>query len=292
MIQLPDEFVRHNAEDLAWLAGLRELIERYTREWALTLEPHVPHIWINFGAPAWHADGTRCVFKLSRHVGETRNEIAALRVWDGHGSARLLEADPGHGALLLERLEPGPMLSEVAERDDDQATLIVAAILCQLWLPAPHDTDLRTLESWCDAYDRNRAAILRGDTGFPTALFQRADALRAELLSSTDAPIVLHGDLHHLNVLRAQRAAWLSIDPKGLVGDPCFDVCQFFRNPHAVPPRVNARRLDIFCAELGLDRARTKASCPVHAALDACWELEDGRSWQPWVAYAEEAQSW
>src|SRR5207237_7326134 len=138
------------------------------------------------------------------------------------------------GALLLEYLEPGTMLSELAEQDDTAATKVAAGILRQLWHGAPPDTDLQSLERWCAAYDRSRSAILQGDSGFPVKLFQRADATRAELLASTPAPTVLHGDLHHFNVLRAQRAAWLSIDPKGLAGDRCFDVCQFLRNPHYV----------------------------------------------------------
>lgn len=78
------------------------------------------------------------------------------------------------------------------------------------------------------------------------------------------------------------------IDPKGLAGDRCFDVCQFFRNSHHVSPGVNRRRLDICCAELGLDRERTRAWCFVHAMLDACWAFEDGNSSQRSVAYAEE----
>ncbi len=32
--------------------------------------------------------------------------------------------------------------------------------------------------------------------------------------------------------------------------------------------------MDIFCAELGLDRQRTKDWCFVHATLDACWDFE------------------
>jgi streptomycin 6-kinase len=198
MSPLPADFMRHNREDPTWLAALPDQLERLARRWSLTLAPHYPHIAINYVAPATRPDGTRCVLKLSRHLAETRTEIAALRLWDGQG---------------------------------------------------------------------------------------------AELLASTESPTVLHGDLHHFNVLRAQRGDWLCIDPKGLVGDRCFDVCQFFRNPRAVLPEVNARRLDVFCAELGLDRARTKDWCLVHAVLDACWDFEDGNPWQRAVAYAQDTLS-
>jgi streptomycin 6-kinase len=139
-----------------------------------------------------------------------------------------------------------------------------------------HPSGLRPLASWCAAYERNRDALSRGVEGFPQALFQRADTLRQELLDSTPLPTPLHGDLHHFNVLLGRNAEWLAIDPKGLVGDRCFDVCQFFRNPSDEPtPAMNRRRLDILCAELGLDRQRTKDWALVHAMLDACWEFED-----------------
>jgi streptomycin 6-kinase len=292
-LDLPDEFVRYNQVEPAWLSSLPTLLERLAARWSLTFDSRTPFfsgIRINYVAPVTAADGAPCVLKVSRHLGDTRNEIAALKLWNGQGAAQLLEADPDLGALVLERLEPGTMLVDVAEDDDDAATVIAARLLDQLWRPVPEGSGLRSLESWCDAFERNREALSRGDRGFPAALFGRADALRQELLDSTVTPTVLHGDLHHFNVLRSGRAPWLAIDPKGLTGDRCFDVCQFFRNPYPYDPpnSVNSRRLDIFCAELGLDRERTKAWCFVHSVLDACWSFEDGHSWERSVARAEE----
>jgi streptomycin 6-kinase len=161
-------------------------------------------------------------------------------------------------------------------------------VLRDLWRPAQEADGLQSLESWCHGFERNRTALRQGVPGFPRGLFERADALRADLLASTFGPVVLHGDLHHFNMLRSDRAGWLAIDPKGLVGDRCFDVCQFLRNPEPVGPSVNRRRIDIFCAELGLDPRRTRDWCVVHAVLDACWSYEDGAAFAPRVAYAEQ----
>ena len=289
--ELPPAFIEHNQEDAAWLRALPALVSRLAAQWSLTLERPFPSIAFNYVAPARRADGTACVLKVSRHIADTRYEIAALRLWDSDGAVRLLAAMPEHGALLIERLMPGTELTEIAAVDDDSATGIAAQMLAKLWRPAPTVHDLCPLDRWCAAYDRNREALSAGVDGFPVELFLRADALRGDLLSSTATQTVLHGDLHHHNILRAARAEWLAIDPKGLVGDPCFDVCQFFRNPQAMPPAVNRRRLDRFCADLGLDRDRLKAWCLVHAVLDACWDFEDGNSWARTIAYAEETQS-
>lgn len=287
LLHLPPKFVRHNQEDLDWLRTLPDRLAALAADWSLTLEPHFAEIEINYVAPATRIDGTRCVLKVSRHIGETRTEIAALQLWAGIGAARLLEAAPAGGALLVEYVTPGTMLVEVAEADDDHATVIAAGLLRQLWRSANNGHGLRPLPSWCAAYDRNREAFSGEVTGFPVRLFERADELRRDLLASTDRPVVLHGDLHHFNILRAQRSDWLAIDPKGLFGDRCFDVCQFLQNPREVPVSVNRRRLDVLCAELGLDRRRARDWCLVHAVLDACWYFEKGQPWQHAVEYAE-----
>jgi len=272
-------------------ALLRSTAEALGARWRLDLGdafPSTPGSEQNLVVAARRADGQPCVLKISPDLGETRAEIAALTLWDGRGAVRLLASDLDLGALLLERVEPGTMLAELAARDDDAATRVAAAVLRELWRPAGEREGLRSLESWCGAFDRNRSVLRAGVDGFPRALFERADALRAHLLASTGASVALHGDLHHFNVLRSDRAGWLAIDPKGLVGDRCFDVCQFLRNPKPEPLEVNRRRLDIFCAELDLDPKRTREWCLVHATLDACWSFEDGKPIADKVAYAQQ----
>src|SRR5215216_5626357 len=134
-LDLPPAFLEINGEDSAWLAALPSLLDHLAARWSLAVEPHFPGIRFNYVAPATRADGTRAVLKVSRYIEDTRSEIAALRLYDGDGAARLVDADPVIGALLVERLEPGTMLLEVAESDDAAATLIAAEMLRHLWRP-------------------------------------------------------------------------------------------------------------------------------------------------------------
>jgi streptomycin 6-kinase len=270
---------------------LAERVAALVDRWRVQLEerfPETPGSPGNFVAAARRADGAACVLKVSPHLKETRSEIAALATWHGDGAARLLESEPELGGMLLERIEPGTMLARTPGLDDDDATRIAINLLRRLWCSPEPAHGLISLDSWCAAYDRNRQVLSRGVPGFPAELFGRADALRVELLSSTDHSAVLHGDLHHFNILRSDRSGWLAIDPKGLVGDRCFDVCQFLLNPGPVPVSVNRRRLELFCIELDLDRERTRQWCLVHAVLNACWSFEDGESYASRVAYAEQ----
>jgi streptomycin 6-kinase len=258
------------------------VVAELATRWSLTAIgerfPPTPGTPGNFVAPVVCADGSPAVLKISNYVDDTALEIAALRSWNGNGAARVLSADIPLGAMLLERIQPGTML---ALENDDEAVRITADVLRQLWQPLPPAHTLRSLESWCSAYDRVAESLKS------IALFQRADVLRHELLASTAEPVELHGDMHHFNVLRSDRAGWLAIDPKGLAGDRHFDVCQFLQNPRPVSTATNRRRLDLFSDLLMLDRQRLSHWCLVHAVLNFCWSFEEAGDWRRALAYAE-----
>jgi streptomycin 6-kinase len=122
-----------------------------------------------------------------------------------------------------------------------------------------------------------------GGTGpLPAKLFEEAEECFAWLLATTTAPLLLHGDLHHDNILSATRAPWLVIDAKGIVGDPGYDLGAFLYNPIPgllrlpQPGRLIARRVAQLAEGLGMERARVRGWGIAQAVLSACWSLDDG----------------
>jgi streptomycin 6-kinase len=254
------------------------------RRWGLALGPPYAAGAGGYAAPAQLPDGTPAVLKLIQPHREAEHEADALALWDGDGAVRLLDRSEDGWALLLERCEPGTPLSAAGP---EAALDVLAGLLPRLWAPAgePFRTLADEAAWWVSSLPGEWEQAGRP---FERRLLDAALDALATLAPSQGEQVLLHQDLHGDNVLAAGREPWLAIDPKGLAGDPCFDVCQFLRNPEPVPLSVNRARLDVFCAELGLDRARVRDWCFVHAILDACWGFEDGESWQETVAYAEE----
>jgi streptomycin 6-kinase len=79
-----------------------------------------------------------------------------------------------------------------------------------------------------------------------------------ELARSRPDDVLLATDLHAGNVLRAQRDAWLAIDPKPFVGDRAYDATQHLVNCEArlrSDPNGTIRR---FADLLGLDHERIR----------------------------------
>jgi streptomycin 6-kinase len=293
---IPDAFARHSVEAFGdagreWLRTLPALVADLARRWGVTLGAPFA-LSYNYVAPARLADGTEAVFKAGVPSAESRRELYALRRYNGDGICRLLAADDERCAMLLERLRPGETLAPLASINDEGATRIAARVMAQLWRPVPAGPPFLPVAQWfADAFDRHRREY--GGAGpFPVSVFQRAVALVPELLNSAPREVLLHGDLHHYNILTAERAPWLAIDPKGVTGDPGYDVGQFFLNPDLgnvlAMPEVVRRRLDVFAEELRYDRARLAAWAFAEVVLSACWSAEDhGDGWQDAIAVAE-----
>jgi streptomycin 6-kinase len=90
---------------------------------------------------------------------------------------------------------------------------------------------------------------------------------------------VLHGDIHHGNVLDGGERGWLAIDPKGLLGERTFDFVNILRNPDAAtalsPGRFD-RQAAVLAEAAALDRRRLLQWTLAFAGLSAAWHLADG----------------
>jgi streptomycin 6-kinase len=301
MYDIPEEFTRfmiemHEDEGVAWLERLPALLDDCAQRWSLRIEPPFT-LSYNYVAPATRADGTPVVLKVGFPSEEIPEQIPVLQHFAGHGMVQVLEYDFDWGAFVLERLKPG--VSLVHMEDDERATAIAAEVMRQLWqgpggaAPANNPFPIPTIADWGDGFRRMRDHF--GGTGpLPRALVEEAESLFAELLASQAAPVLLHGDLHHDNILSATRAPWLAIDPKGVIGEPAYEVGALLRNWQPTlfamtdPARATARRVDQLAEALGIDRARIRGWGLAQAVLSAWWSIEDsGYGWEPTIAVAE-----
>ena len=209
---------------------------------------------------------------------------AALRHFDGRGAVRLLAyAD---GASLLERAVPGRRLSDlIRDGRDDEATVILCDVTAALHRPdvPAADVGFRTVVDWGQGFDRYRRS---GDAAVPLWLVDRAAAVFDEMAASQEAPRLLHGDLHHFNVLLDAERGWVAIDPKGVIGEPAYEFGAALRNPWGdgfdravcASPAVADRRSRIIAERLGVDQRRVLAWGFAQAVLSAVWSREDGEA--------------
>lgn len=215
--------------DLEWL-----------HRWRLRADGDVQTTASSTLMPVRTADGTAAMLKIARIDEEERGGELLERL-AGRGVARVLRRDGA--AVLLERATgPNDLVRLVLAGHDDEATRVLCttgarlhvdpaelagadpAASGELVVPAASAAPpLVPLSTWFDEL------FAHADELDP--LHRRGAELARALLASPRDERVLHGDLHHGNVLDFGERGWLAIDPKGLVGETGFDYCNLLCNP-------------------------------------------------------------
>jgi streptomycin 6-kinase len=252
------------AAERAWRAHLPGIIAEFSARWSLTPEPPFAHSgsasWV---APARTAAGDRVVLKLGWTHEEAMHEADGLRLWNGRGTVRLITShvDGPTTALLLEICEPGTQLSQAMPAPEQD--VVVAGLLRRLWIKPAAGHPFRPLALMCDQWAArfeldSAEARADGKAQIDPGLARAGIALLRELPATAERSVLLLTDLHHDNVLAAEREPWLVIDPKPYVGDPAYDTLQHmlnFPDRLASDPGGLAARM---AALLDLDRRRVR----------------------------------
>ncbi len=284
MFEIPQHFVAamielHGQEGREWLERLPDILRRCEERWDIRMNAPFPNISFHYVAPGVCGDGGEVVVKAHSPTGEFRHETDALRFFAGRGVVRLLEMDEGDEVFLMERLQPGTPLRRV--QDDEESIAIAAATMRQMWRAVPDEHTFPSVHDWEKGFERLRRCFDGGTGPFPVKLIERAERLYAELEGSSAEHVLLHGDLHHDNILATTNERWVAVDPKGLIGEPSYEIGALLRNPlpdllrlpH--PERILARRVDGLAERLGFQRARVRDWGFAQAVLSAWWGFED-----------------
>ncbi|MGB3502345.1 MAG: aminoglycoside phosphotransferase family protein [Mesorhizobium sp.] len=254
--------------------------------------PDVPQSWNitawtpladGIGGRVWtveRAGGERAIVKapsaLALKDGEPPRAVDFLRWRDGQASVRLI--DTSGDIQLLEHAGDETLLGHLETHGDDSATEIACDVLLRLHASSPR-TVPPSLQPLRDYF---QSLFLRADADVAAGLtsqYVEAARVAERLLRAEHAPIPLHGDIHHENIMHGGRG-WLTIDPKGLIGDRAFDAANLFYNPiesdlRYSPARI-ARMSTILSERLNIDRAHLMDWAFAFTALSASWHEEDG----------------
>lgn len=212
------------------------------------------------------------ILKLCLDIDGFKREAAALMAFLGFGVVEILSEN--NGLLLLECAVPGISLKSYFPENDDQAINITANVIKRLHkAPIPSIHAFPHIKHWLEALD--------GDLEIPLQTLQKSREIRDKLLKTAKPDVLLHGDLHHDNILQ-NGEDWLVIDPKGVIGEPAYEVAAFIRNPipellnHADAPNIIHNRITRLAGLLELPSQRILDWCFVQAVLSWVWAIEDG----------------
>ena len=188
------------------------------------------------------------VLKVPFQGEELLSGFRAALVLESRGGPLIINHDATTGAVLMERISPGTSIS------------------------ASNLTEAQRIEVFARAVARFSDVL--PDGYLPLGEYFEGDhPVLQHLLSTSPKPVFLHGDLHHGNLLQSADGRWVTIDPKGLAGDPSFEAAAWLRNPMdqlGESENINAltdARLSFLETTFGWDRWRMVAWCWVDLAI-------------------------
>lgn len=260
----------------------------------MTPEPSFPDWWKitepvliadTFLSLIWRVyldDGTPAVIKDLKPIKDIDDELrgAHLLEWRrGHGTVRLF--DRHENRMLREHAGERHLADDLAVQGDQAATEIAAEVMARLHEPLDHPIpdDLQPLRERFASLFAKAQSYREADQN---SLYVEAAMIAERLLTEQRDICPLHGDLHHENIMHGPRG-WLAIDPKGVLGDTCFDAANLFYNPleqtHlCLDPERIAFMADIFSRTLGRDVPDILDHAIAYGCLSAAWHAEDDNS--------------
>lgn len=266
-----------------WAAHLPDALADFCRAHCLTIEGSMPGSY----CPLWKAvdqSGSPFVIKALLPDSDQASALEALPTMNG--LLPTVATDDRSGLVAMPLAVPGTTL-EQRLLDDRQATVILATCASRLKTEPPTHHQCRPLTEIAAVFDRTWASV-------PTDGREAVDLARAtfdQLLATTTEQSLLHGDLHHGNVLR-HHDEWVVIDPKGFVGDPASEIAALLGNPSSlteqlqIEPSIWQQRIETYADVTGHPAERLRDWAFAQGVVRALWSLEDNEPWRGSLAEA------
>ena len=246
------------------------ILELYINKWNLTRDGASFRTNSSVLQPCVY-NGLKAMLKIPL-IEEELRASKLLQWWDGKAAAKVLKVDSK--AILLERIENKnniSLLNLVNQGQDNEATRIICQTANKLH--SSQEKELPPLISLMDWF-----APLLNETNFTDEILKESALVASKLLSHQTERCVLHGDLHHENILYSDARGWLAIDPKALYGDRAFDFANILCNPNkqvALDKDRLVRQIGVIGQETNIDFDRMLDWVIAWVGLSAIWMEED-----------------
>ena len=273
-----------------WLDSLPDITAKIANEHNLSGLTPVNNMTFNYVASGYQNDNP-IILKIGMNSKALTKEASCLKAFAKHATAEVIADDTN--MIIMQRAVPGSTLKSHFPDNDIDATKILCASIKELHkalIPENHNfyhlSELfKTLDQKLDISDE---------------ILTKAKRLKDNLLKSTTKEVLLHGDLHHDNILNGESRrssksedGWLVVDPKGFIGDPAFEPAAYLCNP--IPEllhkdnakQIVSARIKLCAEKLEIPEQRIKDWLYVKSVLCWAWSLEDNLDPGYWEGFLE-----
>ncbi|MFW5980720.1 MAG: aminoglycoside phosphotransferase family protein [Halanaerobiaceae bacterium] len=264
-------------EGKKWLDNLPDLLKRCLEKWNIKegeIGENLSYNLICFGiSPEWG----KVVIKIGVPHPDLFSEMTAISLYRGKNICRCYDKDEELGAMVLEKISPGFDLTFL---DSDKDKIEIASdLITNLYIKIDKIYGLPAYGEWLDkAFTGAREMNIAGEKMY--SLIDTAEEFFQELEAEDFPRVLLHGDLHHFNILKDREKDWRIIDPKGVIGIPVLEPARFMENQlHMIKEQEKLECLNymikIFSKKLKVSPEFTAKALLVDYVLSTCWSFEE-----------------
>ncbi|MFO1257290.1 MAG: aminoglycoside phosphotransferase family protein [Gammaproteobacteria bacterium] len=258
----------------SWLTELPSHLTRLCEKYDLRFLSLMPDLTYHFvGLVEIIATAETAIIKMAPTNQNIDTEVKWLQCFN-QGVPKIYWFDEEQHACLMERIVSGKSLKSMVQFDDDAATRIICQTILNLQSHQQKRDGFKHLSELA-----KDLLVLKGR--IDDKMLSQALTWFQEMTSDRTDDVLLHGDLHHDNIL-ASDLTWKVIDPHAYIGDPAFEVGPMIYNPRGdffptdrTIPETIQRRLKILAEALPFDAQRIKAWAFCMTVLSAAWTAEN-----------------
>ena len=249
---------------------MNAMIQYALRQWGLH---NIQAVYERDQAGIWFCESEQfgpVVLKWNS-TGLLDSEYRMLSCMQGRGGDRVYGYDRDRGLLLEERILPGTVLRE--ESLLEKRVEVLARVFREIHLPQ------REGETYLDWLDGACAFCIAHEVpGELPRMARKARDVCAGLFEKYPERVLLHGDLHHDNLLRRADGSYAVIDPKGVIGPEILDLPRFLLNEADLgdAPAHMERAIALVSQACGYPEKDLRQALFMEAVLANVWCVEDG----------------
>jgi streptomycin 6-kinase len=253
-------------------------LETYAVKWSLSDIQLIPSYSASLVFQCRSVGYGKAVLKFGNPAyGGIRTECSMLLQYNGNRFCKVLEADMENAVLLERCVEPGIPLR------DESSLEKRLSVFCSLYQGLHMEPDgTAHYPSYTEWVGRITEYMSKKDDAPELySHMQKAREICLSVAAEYPGQMLLHGDLHHDNILLDYNGQYVIIDPKGVTGDPVFDIPRFILNEFGddITPELFYKLKGIaehLAQELDIPVRIIKQCLYVETAMGKCWQVESG----------------
>jgi streptomycin 6-kinase len=255
-----------------WLDDLPYIVNKIAKEWNLTDLTPVNNLSMNYVLTGKQSN-QEIILKLSLDTDLIFHEKTALTALADFDAVPVLAYQDR--TLLLKKLSPAISLKTYLPDRQAQALKIACEVTHKLHqAPLPQNIKLPSIEE--------RFALLDKDWPIPQDYLKLARQFRDHIFNAYQTRKVLHGDLHHDNILQ-DGDDWKIIDPHGVIGFPINEVWAFIQDI--------VQDIPFIANYYGFPIDDIKKCYFMHSVLSSIWAVEDNMDPSFWLNLASKCKA-